>query len=112
MGLWDFQLSEADQKAIDPLDLGYSEILDYGNPVLPGCSFQKKDIQDKDQIYKRRVSHRQDAYGVRCSFLFCRKALPGSLTYVILFVQKPAGRYLKFYYFPLDFLSSFSFTEP
>ena len=29
MGLWDFQLSEADQKAIDPLDLGYSEILDY-----------------------------------------------------------------------------------
>ena len=34
MGLWDFQLSEADQKAIDPLDLGYSEILDYENPCI------------------------------------------------------------------------------
>lgn len=83
-----------------------------GTPVLPGCSFQKKDIQDKDQIYKRRVSRRQDGCGVGRSFLFCGKALPGSLAYVILFVQKPAGRYLKFYYFPLDFLSSFSFTEP
>lgn len=34
MGLWDFQLSEADQKAIAPLDLGYSEILDYENPCI------------------------------------------------------------------------------
>lgn len=43
--LWDFELSESDQRAIEPLDLGYSEILDYGNPCIARMFNQKKNIQ-------------------------------------------------------------------
>lgn len=32
--IWDFHLSEADRKAIDEMDIGYSEILDYRNPNI------------------------------------------------------------------------------
>lgn len=34
MDIWDFCLTEADKRAVDVLDLGYSEILDYGNPCI------------------------------------------------------------------------------
>lgn len=40
--IWDFSLSEADKKAIDQLDLGYSEILDYENPNIARMFIQKK----------------------------------------------------------------------
>lgn len=32
--IWDFSLTETELSAIDQLDLGYSEILDYGNPCI------------------------------------------------------------------------------
>ena len=39
--IWDFHLSEADQKAIDEMDIGYSEILDYRNPNIARMFIQK-----------------------------------------------------------------------
>ena len=44
--VWDFQLSEADRKAIDQLDLGYSEILDYSNPAIAKMFNQKRRCGD------------------------------------------------------------------
>ena len=40
--IWNFTLSEADRKAIDALDLGYSEILDYGNACIAKMFIQKR----------------------------------------------------------------------
>lgn len=42
MDIWDFGLSAADKKAVDQLDLGYSEILDYGNPCIARMFLRKK----------------------------------------------------------------------
>lgn len=39
--IWDFHLSEADRKAIDEMDIGYSEILDYRNPNIARMFIQK-----------------------------------------------------------------------
>ena len=39
--IWDFHLSEADRKAIDKMDIGYSEILDYRNPNIARMFIQK-----------------------------------------------------------------------
>lgn len=39
--IWDFHLSEADRKAIDEMDIGYSEILDYWNPNIARMFIQK-----------------------------------------------------------------------
>lgn len=44
--VWDFHLSEADRKAIDLIDLGYSEILDYGNPAIAKMFNQKRRCGD------------------------------------------------------------------
>ena len=40
--IWDFSLSEADKKAIEILDLGCSEIMDYGNPAIAKMFNRKK----------------------------------------------------------------------
>ena len=40
--IWDFELSERDRNAIDGLDLGYSEILDYDNPSIARLFIQKR----------------------------------------------------------------------
>lgn len=40
--IWDFELSERDRNAIDGLDLGYSEILDYDNPSIARMFIQKR----------------------------------------------------------------------
>lgn len=40
--IWDFELSERDRNAIDGLDLGYSEILDYDNPSIDRLFIQKR----------------------------------------------------------------------
>ena len=40
--IWDFSLSQSDRKLMDQLDLGYSEILDYGNPNIAKLFIQKK----------------------------------------------------------------------
>ncbi len=40
--IWDFCLTGADRRAIDALDLGYSEILDYGNPCIARMFLRKK----------------------------------------------------------------------
>ncbi len=37
--------SEADRKAIDALDLGYSEILDYRNPCIAKMFIRKKIME-------------------------------------------------------------------
>ena len=39
--IWDFTLSEAERQLIDQLDLGYSEILDYGNPCIARMFLKK-----------------------------------------------------------------------
>ena len=41
LDIWDFTLSEADREAIDLLDLGYSEILDYRNPCIARMFIRK-----------------------------------------------------------------------
>ena len=41
LGIWDFHLSDADRKAIDEMDIGYSEILDYQNPNIARMFIQK-----------------------------------------------------------------------
>ena len=38
-------LTEAEKRAIDQLDLGYSEILDYGNPCIARMFLKKRDVQ-------------------------------------------------------------------
>lgn len=43
--IWDFSLTEAELKAIGQLDLGYSEILDYGNPCIARMFLRKRDVQ-------------------------------------------------------------------
>ena len=43
--IWDFSLTEAELSAIDQLDLGYSEILDYGNPCIARMFLKKRSIQ-------------------------------------------------------------------
>lgn len=40
--IWDFTLSEAERQLIDQLDLGYSEILDYGNPCIARMFLKKR----------------------------------------------------------------------
>ena len=40
--IWDFSLSDGDRKLISGLDLGYSEILDYGNPCIARMFPSKK----------------------------------------------------------------------
>ena len=40
--IWDFTLSEAERQLIDQLDLGYSEILDYGNPCITRMFLKKR----------------------------------------------------------------------
>ena len=40
--IWDFELSEKDRNAIDGLDLGYSEILDYDSPSIARLFIQKR----------------------------------------------------------------------
>lgn len=42
MDIWDFGLTEAEKKAVVQLDLGYSEILDYGNPCIARMFLRKK----------------------------------------------------------------------
>lgn len=42
MDIWDFGLTEAEKKAVAQLDLGYSEILDYGNPCIARMFLRKK----------------------------------------------------------------------
>ena len=42
MDIWDFRLSAAEKKAVVQLDLGYSEILDYGNPCIARMFLRKK----------------------------------------------------------------------
>ena len=47
--IWDFSLTEAELSAIDQLDLGYSEILDYGNPCIARMFLKKRSVQtEKD----------------------------------------------------------------
>lgn len=41
MDIWDFGLTEAEKKAVAQLDLGYSEILDYGNPCIARMFLRK-----------------------------------------------------------------------
>lgn len=43
--IWDFSLTEAELKAIGQLDLGHSEILDYGNPCIARMFLRKRDVQ-------------------------------------------------------------------
>lgn len=43
--IWDFSLTEVELKAIGQLDLGYSEILDYGNPCIARMFLRKLDVQ-------------------------------------------------------------------
>ena len=45
--IWDFSLTEAELSAIDQLDLGYSEILDYGNPFIARMFLKKRGIQEE-----------------------------------------------------------------
>lgn len=45
--IWDFSLTEAELSAIDQLDLGYSEILDYGNPCIARMFLKKRGIQEE-----------------------------------------------------------------
>ena len=40
--IWDFTLSEAERQLMDQLDLGYSEILDYGNPCTARMFLKKR----------------------------------------------------------------------
>ena len=40
--IWDFTLSEAERQLMDQLDLGYSEILDYGNPCIARMFLKKR----------------------------------------------------------------------
>ena len=40
--IWDFTLSEAERQLIDQMDLGYSEILDYGNPCIARMFLKKR----------------------------------------------------------------------
>lgn len=40
--IWDFSLSDGDRKLISGLNLGYSEILDYGNPCIARMFLSKK----------------------------------------------------------------------
>ena len=44
--IWDFCLAEADKKSIDFLDMGNSEILDYGNPAIAKMFIRKKISDD------------------------------------------------------------------
>lgn len=39
--IWDFSLTEAEKRTIGQLDLGYSEILDYGNPCIARMFLKK-----------------------------------------------------------------------
>ena len=41
MDIWDFGLTEAEKKTVAQLDLGYSEILDYGNPCIARMFLRK-----------------------------------------------------------------------
>ena len=50
--IWDFRLSEADRKGIEPLDLGYSEILDYRNPCIARMFIQKKQQIDREKSFR------------------------------------------------------------
>ena len=40
--IWDFTLSESERQLMDQLDLGYSEILDYGNPCIARMFLKKR----------------------------------------------------------------------
>lgn len=49
--IWDFSLTEAEKRATDQLDLGYSEILDYGNPCIARMFLKKRGgkYREKDR---------------------------------------------------------------